>query len=82
MKGNVGTVTVSNEMRLLNLKRIQQTHQISSHISRRVASGCQIGAAVSPEVIGRNAMLAPQNGHHFQMPHGQVARQAVEHHHI
>ena len=80
--GDVGAEAVAHQDGSLDAHFIQEAAQILGHIGRGVAGGRYVAIAVAAEVIGSDAVLAAQDGRHVEVPDGQIAEEAMQHHHV
>ena len=61
---------------------VEEAAQILRHIRGRVARRRHVAVPVPAQIVSSDAVLAPQNGRHVEVPDCQIAEEAVQHHHI
>ena len=79
---DVRAVAVADERRPLELEPVEQPEQVVRHVVGAVAGRRRAAVAVPAQVVGQDAEAVGQRGHELQVPDGEVAGDAVNHHHV
>ena len=80
--GDIGAEAVPHQDGPLDAHFIQEAAQIFGHVGRGVAGGRDVAIAVAAQIVGGDAVFAAQDGRHVEMPDGQIAKEAVQHHDV
>src|SRR5215203_620071 len=79
VKGDVCAVAVTDHHRPFDFERLEQLEEIRRHVVRAVARGRRSAVAVPAQVVREDPEALGERGHYAQMPHGEVAGDAVDH---
>ena len=79
---DVRAVAVADQRRPLELESVEQPEQVVRHVVGGVARRRRAAVAVPAQVVGEDPEAVGQRRHELQVPDGQVAGDAVHHHHV